>query len=159
MTEQELKACPFCGGEAEYIQVMNHAGKIQCTKCAGQSGIFQDAGNVWNTRTTQPQSAVDDAGLRDKIAFAIATGGWDDRKKRVDDVQHSDYAKADSILEYLKPHLQAPVSLEKCAIAASQWLNGIRYEKPQWETIAAKSQAGYKDQAKLMLEAIGVKYE
>jgi hypothetical protein len=38
---------------------------------------------------------------RDLVAYFIATGGWDDRKKRFDDIQGDDYAKADAIINHL----------------------------------------------------------
>lgn len=51
-----------------------------------------------------------------------------------------------------------PVSLEKCAIAASHWYKGRRYEHPQWNTIGPVGKQGYRDQVKLILDAVGVPY-
>lgn len=50
---------------------------------------------------------------RDKIAFYIATGGWDDRKKRFDDVDGDDYAKADAIIDYLEPIINNAIGLNE----------------------------------------------
>lgn len=151
MTEQELKACPFCGEKP----AQNAWWEYYCAKTGCPiNGILIRTDKLWNTRTTQPQSAVDELEM---VTIAIRNAAHDGYDCPVDTGDAEGLARV--AIKALRPHLQAPVSLEKCAIAASQWLNGIRYEKPQWETIAAKSQAGYKDQAKLMLEAIGVKYE
>jgi len=66
-------------------------------------------------KTQQPQVSVEV--MRDKVAFFIATGGWDDRKKTLHDIQHGDYAKADAVLSYLHPYLThqsaAQVSVEE----------------------------------------------
>lgn len=51
------------------------------------------------------------------------------------------------------------VSLEKCAIAASQWYLGRDLGKPQWDEIGPRGKQGYREQVKLVLDAAGVKYE
>lgn len=60
---------------------------------------------------TKRESAPPDE-LREKVAFYIATGGWDDRKKTIYDIQHGDYAKADAVLEYLAPYLKRESSVQ-----------------------------------------------
>ena len=47
-----LKACPFCGSEATPITI-DSFWKLECNKCAMQSGIFKTkeaAITAWNTR-------------------------------------------------------------------------------------------------------------
>ena len=54
---EELKACPFCGKEAEYkICTVNdkHQNFVQCTGCHVHSPVFiygVDAIEWWNTRS------------------------------------------------------------------------------------------------------------
>lgn len=54
---------------------------------------------------------------------------------------------------------QVSVSLEKCAIAASQWFNGKDCGKPMWEGLNAQNKLTYKTQARAVLDAAGVAYE
>ena len=49
----ELKPCPFCGGEAGFL----NGGTIKCTKCGGAFFVTNplisryDIAKAWNTRT------------------------------------------------------------------------------------------------------------
>jgi len=50
--DMTLKACPFCGSEATPITI-DSFWKLECNKCAMQSGIFKTkeaAITAWNTR-------------------------------------------------------------------------------------------------------------
>ena len=59
MTKNEdLKACPFCGGEGEYYQPNEDIVVIACLTCNAESGYYDgedsttldDAVKFWNTR-------------------------------------------------------------------------------------------------------------
>jgi hypothetical protein len=54
--KQELKPCPFCGGEAEYMGTAFTA--IRCTKCgvSTHQGSQDWCDQVWNTRTDAPEA-------------------------------------------------------------------------------------------------------
>lgn len=52
MNEVKLKPCPFCGGEAEIIDVYGEYG-VMCKECnAGteSAGTMDDAAKIWNER-------------------------------------------------------------------------------------------------------------
>lgn len=49
----ELKPCPFCGGEAQVLNVVHHY-MVCCTKCYGMVGLFdkeRSAIKAWNRRS------------------------------------------------------------------------------------------------------------
>jgi len=52
--KQEIKPCPFCGGEAEYTGVYNTG--IRCNKCGIKifKGSQSRCEKVWNTRPDAP---------------------------------------------------------------------------------------------------------
>ena len=52
----ELKPCPFCGGEAEYIQEGCVIGRVRCKECRISQtllGTKEEVIGDWNTRTPQ----------------------------------------------------------------------------------------------------------
>jgi hypothetical protein len=55
-------------------------------------------------------------------------------------------------------HQAEPISLKKCAEAASLWRNGIRYQFPQLHHMGQIERDAYFAQAKAVLEAAGVAY-
>lgn len=55
---EELKPCPFCGGEADLAKGKFGDGKtshyVECMKCAGMADMYGDSDSAiaaWNTRT------------------------------------------------------------------------------------------------------------
>lgn len=52
----ELKKCPFCGGEAELIELSNRDYYVQCRKCKAEQGKVyrakQTAIKAWNRRAS-----------------------------------------------------------------------------------------------------------
>lgn len=50
------------------------------------------------------------------------------------------------------------VSLEKCAIAASQWLKGANMGAPTWDRLTYTQRSAYVQQAKAVLAVAGVAY-
>ncbi len=50
--KQELKPCPFCGGDEEIIDTVDGKFYIQCTECTTLNVYFRkkDAVNRWNRR-------------------------------------------------------------------------------------------------------------
>lgn len=58
MTDEKLKACPFCGGEGELYEPNDEIAVISCLKCNAESGYYNgedsttpdDAIKFWNTR-------------------------------------------------------------------------------------------------------------
>ncbi len=54
---------------------------------------------------------------------------------------------------------QREISLEKCAIAASQWHHGKKLGKPAWDDLDDHIKLMYIEQTKAVLDAAGVKYE
>ena len=51
---EELKPCPFCGGEAEWF-INKHAYMVECQNCYARGSLEltkQDAIEAWNTRET-----------------------------------------------------------------------------------------------------------
>ena len=97
MSIDDLSTCADCNG----IVVMD-ANICRCDETAKQAPVDAQGGN--NTVREHFAEKPSQPNLRETIAFYIATGGWNDRKKRI--VDEDDYAKADAILEYLKPLLK-----------------------------------------------------
>lgn len=49
---EELKLCPFCGGEANTLHVVHHY-MVTCTECFASIGLLDDenkAKELWNRR-------------------------------------------------------------------------------------------------------------
>ena len=63
----ELKACPFCGGEAEAIHEINGMWTVECVKC----GALVDGIKAWNTRA--PMSYEDLKILLDELGVSERT--------------------------------------------------------------------------------------
>ena len=80
MSDQELKPCPFCGGEArrrgdEYSEA------VICDICrasSGWQGNFDNARRIWNTRTPDPR-LEELAGALEEIARCLSHGLQDCR--------------------------------------------------------------------------------
>jgi hypothetical protein len=64
----ELKACPFCGGEAKEYEVCHNKGGYDelfgCSSC----GIGSDNPHAWNRRTPPPHTAAMLAWAKVRIA-------------------------------------------------------------------------------------------
>lgn len=90
MTAPKLKLCPFCGGEAKWIDIKsgeNFGGScIYCTNCQASTNVsFQFKENLisaWNTRADLPQAAIAAA-----MMGAVKSLEWDGdgRRLRLDD--------------------------------------------------------------------------
>jgi hypothetical protein len=63
-----------------------------------------DCHNAWQASRASLLQAVDDKEFREKLASVIATGDYDNRKK--DWLDHSDYARADAVIKFLKRHME-----------------------------------------------------
>lgn len=54
MTRTDLKPCPFCGGEAWVIQILEDLYAVECRKCWTRTGTYQptkaEAIEAWNRR-------------------------------------------------------------------------------------------------------------
>lgn len=64
MSKEELKACPFCGGEARYLELGSDRGVklhyARCNKCyAAHDGHSSKLSVIkaWNTRTSEIKDA------------------------------------------------------------------------------------------------------
>ena len=56
----ELKPCPFCGGEAEFLvyEYSVNSGTVECKSCATTSNLITDresAIKAWNTRANEQE--------------------------------------------------------------------------------------------------------
>lgn len=63
MTENKLKPCPFCGGEA-YIDVYDDKLYARCHACESMTALYddiQEAIDAWNTRADEHWISVKDA--------------------------------------------------------------------------------------------------
>ena len=63
----ELKPCPFCGGKAWVIQILEDLYAVECRKCWTRTGTYQpteaEAIKVWNRRaerTAKVETYTDD---------------------------------------------------------------------------------------------------
>ena len=68
---EELKPCPFCGGEAEIIVVASYY-KVRCSRCSGSATIATDraaAVEFWNRRAGFGPDWVE---LHDNISKGMA---------------------------------------------------------------------------------------
>lgn len=67
----ELKPCPFCGSEAEYVNLSEkicNDHRVFCTECEADIKMYSrkcDAIKAWNTRTPRKQMTADE--LRNQI--------------------------------------------------------------------------------------------
>ena len=74
MSEEKLRRCPFCGGEAQYDEDCFGRGLVQCKKCGAviiDKYTYQDCIELWNNREvanrTWTQKVYDSFGeVRDK---------------------------------------------------------------------------------------------
>ena len=58
----ELKPCPFCGGEAFFHEIVEYGVKVVCKNCWNESKFYHDkidAIEAWNKRT-QPEFTPDE---------------------------------------------------------------------------------------------------
>jgi len=73
-TMDDLKPCPFCGGEADIESTSAYA-SVYCDDCGGQSEVHSseaEAIAAWNARTTPPGYAlVKLEGAEERVARAI----------------------------------------------------------------------------------------
>ena len=86
----EMKKCPFCGGEADYTQILGNYGRVYCFTCDGgiREGRSKDGViHNWNSRP------IEDA-LNARIAELEAENAmlkqhpqpiefWSDEKKQI----------------------------------------------------------------------------
>lgn len=101
MTNETLKNCPFCAGEASFSVGTSNQGigfnmpmeYIECLDCSASTSMFQkqkDAIPAWNTRTT-------DANYEKLLAFVKKTASYQcvpDFLYKTNDVQgHLDEAE------------------------------------------------------------------
>ena len=50
---EELKTCPFCGGEVQHFETMYHTHCVRCTDCGIGTDFSENANEViekWNRR-------------------------------------------------------------------------------------------------------------
>lgn len=73
MSEEKLKSCPFCGGEARTIPYSFEDFAVRCKECGCGTGIYdteEEAIEAWNRRVPQrtwTQKVYDSFGkVRDK---------------------------------------------------------------------------------------------
>ena len=68
MTEQELKPCPFCGGEETWLDdtMAPHYYQRNCVDC----GAGPDHAGDWNTRPIEDELRKDLERLADHVAYA-----------------------------------------------------------------------------------------
>lgn len=64
---EKLKPCPFCGGEAWVIQILEDLYAVECRKCWTRKGTYQptkaEAIEAWNRRaerTVKPKKGAYD---------------------------------------------------------------------------------------------------
>ncbi len=50
MTDQKLKPCPFCGGEARIDKLYENEWYVYCPKCERHYDTEQEAIENWNAR-------------------------------------------------------------------------------------------------------------
>ena len=58
---QILKSCPFCGGDAEFVQYGLRQWSVECPACKARIGIQHGkfgAADVWNKRSEKHISAI-----------------------------------------------------------------------------------------------------
>ena len=58
MNSEKLKPCPFCGGQAEYIQEGRDS-YVYCKECSTMTDLYVnkiDTINAWNTRESEKVS-------------------------------------------------------------------------------------------------------
>ena len=68
----EMKPCPFCGGEADYTQILGNYGRVYCFTCDGgiREGRSKDGViHNWNNRPIEDE-------LRARIAELEAAQRW-----------------------------------------------------------------------------------
>ena len=73
----ELKPCPFCGGEAEIVVGMHHFSdaKVCCTECYAESGLFDESGGYGRGEALEKKNRLAAASAWNKRADAIPHKG------------------------------------------------------------------------------------
>ena len=66
----ELKKCPFCGGEADYTQILGNYGRVYCFTCDGgiREGRSKDGViHNWNNRPIEDALQAENEWLKEEL--------------------------------------------------------------------------------------------
>lgn len=71
---ETLKPCPFCGGEAWVIQILEDLYAVECRKCWTRTGTYQpteaEAIEAWNLRAERTAKVIEhDASITDTDGY------------------------------------------------------------------------------------------
>lgn len=67
---EELKPCPFCGGESELYQYRVNEFSIRCKRCKSDCGCWKEpykAEYVWNTRPEEERMKAENEMLKEAL--------------------------------------------------------------------------------------------
>jgi hypothetical protein len=169
-----LKCCPFCGSEADLMEI-NQRWVVKCRMCFVKTDTILrcDAITAWQRRQGGAISVIDDA----EAVKILSTGYINDQFENQSDNVGCCVASMEAAWQALKPHVRTtepngdlnyqcgyyagakaalkPVSLEKCAKAAhNSYFDG----NDTWMMADGNARLMAFDQAKVVLDAAGVKY-